>query len=74
VCVQIHFAADFPTHTPLEKVLQLIKGKRQSGPLSRFRLCGEQKFLAPASMGRDISVGQLLPYYTDCVMKEERND
>jgi hypothetical protein len=53
---------DFPTHTPLGKILQLIKGKRQSGPLSRFGLWRTEIFLAPAGMKRDISVDQLLPY------------
>lgn len=72
MCDQIHFAADFPTHTPLGKVVQLIKGKRQSGPLRRFGLCGEQKILAPAGMERDISVGQLLPQLLHRLSYERR--
>jgi hypothetical protein len=57
----IHFVADFPTHTLLGKVLRLILGKRQSGPLSRFGLWRTEKFLAPAGVERDISVCELLP-------------
>ena len=75
-CDQIHVAADFPTHTPFGKVLRLIKGKRQSGPLRRFGLCGEQRnfLLLPAWNSISLPVSSCLSYYTDCVTKEERND
>lgn len=75
-CDQIHFAVDFPTHTPLGKALQLIKVKRQSGPLRRFGLCGKQRnfTLLPAWNAISRSASYCLSYYTDCITKEERND